>query len=947
MAKLEPDCGFEDFDLRKKNLKSSLDQLQDNASSFLLLTLQWKELEDHLDDKRTCLEKRWNQLLAVQESVREREENLHSVEQSMEAKDKELSERSKAIENAKDCFNRVVDEKMKEAEEKIQEAEEKIKGLKSREEIFEKLKQKRFEQMESREKDFREKEKEFEECCKEFRVKEMQFEISSKEVGLKDKQLFKRFKEVELKAKWYEELLNQVELRNKEVESKGVEYDELFERIELKDKQFEERFREVEARDIQLGKRFQEVESKGRKYEELCKDVELRDKELEDRARRLKLKEIYLDDQLQLKNDKFEDQCKELVLKGKQIEDRFKQLELKEKIVQEQCRELELKEKQFEERSIEFELKEKQIVERYREVELKEKRYYADTLHTQVKFETEENIPLSNAPKSANLEFCVNMDGKCLQIFLNERWKEHDFLRNEVLVALQLSSNPAQLVLDAMQGFYPPHLEKDNVHFEETVIRRSCILLLEQLMKLSPNIKANVRNEAMKLAFDWITKMRANIAYSLEVLGFLQLLATYGLAHAFDADELLNYLEIVTEHTQAPGLWHVLGFSDKISDLIQKLIVKQREVEAIKFIYAFDLVENFPPIPLLRSYLKRSRKGAIKLLNEGRKSLEQWNECINKRITALKAVIRCIEDHELESSVPLYDIRGLVDLLENKNPASNPSGFINGLIKKEQRIKAITYIYAWNMVDKFSPVQLLKDHLTFTKGFCKRKNKSIPARNVDIETEMLALIDVIECIEDYKLKSEFCPKILTQRIDQLQKKGAEKQPLPIRIRWIKAKLLVHEMEKELNAPTSVPSASSSPAVPATTSAISASSSPAVPAPTKVDTPLPTAATSLAIVHETKSLEDSGIKRSPAPDPNTKPQQECGNKRPRIVVPKIEPPHQQPAMHSYQGVSYMNAPPPPRYYSLVGYQPKNSNSNYYPYNIHTQGPWDAFGRPGYY
>ena len=43
----------------------------------------------------------------------------------------------------------------------------------------------------------------------------------------------------------------------------------------------------------------------------------------------------------------------------------------------------------------------------------------------------------------------------------------------------------------------------------------------------------------MSLAMEWRMKMRVDAENSLEVLGFLQLLASYRLASAFDADELV------------------------------------------------------------------------------------------------------------------------------------------------------------------------------------------------------------------------------------------------------------------------------------------------------------------------------------------------------------------------------------------------------------------------
>ena len=81
------------------------------------------------------------------------------------------------------------------------------------------------------------------------------------------------------------------------------------------------------------------------------------------------------------------------------------------------------------------------------------------------------------------------MDGKSLLIFLNELSIEHDLMRYEVAIALLLSSGPTKLILDAMEWFYPPHLKKGDVEFDESIVQGSCVLLLEQLLELSLDIK--------------------------------------------------------------------------------------------------------------------------------------------------------------------------------------------------------------------------------------------------------------------------------------------------------------------------------------------------------------------------------------------------------------------------------------------------------------------------
>ncbi|KAK7841697.1 frigida-like protein 1 [Quercus suber] len=119
-------------------------------------------------------------------------------------------------------------------------------------------------------------------------------------------------------------------------------------------------------------------------------------------------------------------------------------------------------------------------------------------------------------------------------------------MRLEVGTALRLSSDPAKL------GFTLA-MKKGDVEFDESIVQGSCVLLLEQLFKLSPSIKPDVKQEAMRLAIEWRVKLRVDTQHSLEVL------ASYGLASAFDDDELIMYLEKVSEYEQLPGLCQILG----------------------------------------------------------------------------------------------------------------------------------------------------------------------------------------------------------------------------------------------------------------------------------------------------------------------------------------------------------------------------------------------------
>ncbi|XP_052877302.1 LOW QUALITY PROTEIN: uncharacterized protein LOC128283929 [Gossypium arboreum] len=470
--------------------------------------------------------------------------------------------------------------------------------LKEKEEQF-RLKMNHFEQrsrdfakketsLEKGSQDLEAKQKHNEECLRKIKLKEKQKEESSGELARKYKL---QFEDLEYKVKQHDQRFMELKLKEKLVNDQFEQIKDKEQQLRSKEKHFEQCLKEFELKETCLELRHQEIEAKEKHYDECLRKVELREKEIEEISAEHKRKH--------------EQQSRDLEFNVKKREERFKDLEAREKKLAEWSKEL-------------------------------ERNSLASALHPQVKVNEAAGSLLAKCSvdhsSPAHLRFCVSMDGKDLQMFLNGRWKEHGLIGNEVAMALKLSGDPAKLVLDAMEGFYPPHLSKGDIDFEGDVARRSCILLLEQLMKLSPEIKPNVRKEAVKLAFDWITKMKVESGHELEVLGFLWLLASFQLGDAFDADELVNFLVFVAQHIQTPELFKVLGLGDKItgvatwmaylSGFIRTLVEKKQHMEAIRFIYAFEQVNEFPPVPVLKDFINHSKIEAKRIFRKGKKTPE-------------------------------------------------------------------------------------------------------------------------------------------------------------------------------------------------------------------------------------------------------------------------------------------------------------------------------------
>jgi hypothetical protein len=157
------------------------------------------------------------------------------------------------------------------------------------------------------------------------------------------------------------------------------------------------------------------------------------------------------------------------------------------------------------------------------------------------------------------------IDGTSLQLDTREKTDALESLCNDILVYLLESSDPSRVVLDMIQNPVVPLCKKG----DNAVIIDDChIYLLEQLMRISPNIEPCVREEALKLALDLKAYMKENTENLLTVLGFLLLLSIYGLLSSFNEDEVMELFSFVAQHKIAIELFRTLGFANKVSGML-------------------------------------------------------------------------------------------------------------------------------------------------------------------------------------------------------------------------------------------------------------------------------------------------------------------------------------------------------------------------------------------
>ncbi|EFJ12826.1 hypothetical protein SELMODRAFT_123480 [Selaginella moellendorffii] len=293
---------------------------------------------------------------------------------------------------------------------------------------------------------------------------------------------------------------------------------------------------------------------------------------------------------------------------------------------------------------------------------------------------------------------CENMDGEGLRKYVIDHKKDMGALRIEMPSALQHASDPARLVLDAIQGYYhPPELDSSSneVGSSAPANRRACILLLEALSSVlgvdHPEVPLDIKFLVREVAQQWKSNMDIQDGpegNSLDAQAFLQLLVAYGLSSEYDEEELCKLVLAVARRKQSPALCKALNLSHKIPEIVDHLAADGKQIEALAFAHAFDMMDRLEPVSLLKTYLKDARRNVHNKPGNGPKgqtfpcSLPQV-DAVTKELTAVKNVIKCIEDYRLEDDYPSSPLHKRVVLLERtKSERKRTGGSVKGQAKR-------------------------------------------------------------------------------------------------------------------------------------------------------------------------------------------------------------------------------------------------------------------------
>ncbi|KAJ6731436.1 FRIGIDA-LIKE PROTEIN 3-RELATED [Salix purpurea] len=266
------------------------------------------------------------------------------------------------------------------------------------------------------------------------------------------------------------------------------------------------------------------------------------------------------------------------------------------------------------------------------------------------------------------------MDSSGLLRFVVSKRKESVFLRAEISCAIMEAVDPARLILDAVDELVRDKVGKVGV----TDKRWACGILVQALFPegscfgrkdKGPAFARSVVERAAGILENWKeeddVEEKADgegegeggggggggggVVGPAEAVMFLQMVLGFGLKSRFDEEFLRKLVTENASRRDMAKLAAAIDFGEKMGDIIDELVKNGKEIEAVYFASESGLTKRFSPVSLLKSYLKNSKKITTTVLKNGNYSAAATDESSTLELNSIKAIIKCVEDHKLES----------------------------------------------------------------------------------------------------------------------------------------------------------------------------------------------------------------------------------------------------------------------------------------------------------
>ncbi|KAG6723716.1 hypothetical protein I3842_03G221600 [Carya illinoinensis] len=320
------------------------------------------------------------------------------------------------------------------------------------------------------------------------------------------------------------------------------------------------------------------------------------------------------------------------------------------------------------------------------------------------------------------------MDSSGLLRFIVSKRKESVSLRAEISKAIAEAVDPPTLVLDAMEEFLG----------KKSADRRwACGMLVQALFPDSfwkgkknngPEFSSSVVERVAGILELWKGQMdeEGGALGAAEAVMLLQMIVGFGLRSTFDEEYLKKLVVEFAARRDMAKLAAALGFGEKLGEIIDELVKSGKEIEAVYFAYEAGLTERFPPVSLIKLHLKNSKKNASTILKNGNNSMAATEESSTLELNSIRAIIKCVEDHKLESEFSLDSLRKRVTHLEKAKAERKKSSSAAGKPQNKRAYGASGG--RGSGPPSFRPSKAAKFSNTYPSSF-SRRNPAPPAQS--------------------------------------------------------------------------------------------------------------------------------------------------------------------------------------------------------------------------
>ncbi|XP_023756544.2 FRIGIDA-like protein 4a [Lactuca sativa] len=265
------------------------------------------------------------------------------------------------------------------------------------------------------------------------------------------------------------------------------------------------------------------------------------------------------------------------------------------------------------------------------------------------------------------------MDSKGLMEYLLANRKKYEVLRMETAMASEEAIDLLAFVLEAVEDYLELKISGKFGGLAPT--RCACGILIQAAFPIPSGgepfclshggggVSSKLKERAAMVMEKWKTVLgsggsvpgyREDIVASGEAILFLTMVMGFGLKDRFDDEFLKSLMLEVGNRKDMAKLAMALGFGGK--EIIEELVNTGKEVEAVYIASEAGLSDLFPPLTLLKSCYANCQKTFTK---DSPSREEIFNE---SKIT--REIIKCIEDHKLESEFRMSTMRKRVAHLE-------------------------------------------------------------------------------------------------------------------------------------------------------------------------------------------------------------------------------------------------------------------------------------------